>query len=179
MLETSRTKAESGSETVAAKLAGAIEVLAALESEQADLALAAVQRQFGAAEKLTAHRGKVAAAKTAVEELQAAQVRAQEIERMGASARIIELRNSDIDDLLVGISTIDCCEGCSTNECVIGPGVGRCCHPNKGGLPPAFMNDETLRRFQQAARAEIVALERGDADEDDDSDEEEAGDAEQ
>lgn len=173
-METRCSKPEHGSEAVAAKLAGATEVLAALESEQADLALAAVQRQFGASEKLTAHRAKVAAAKTAVEELQAAQVRAEELERMGASARVIELRNSDIDDLLVGISAIDCCEGCSANECVIGPGVGRCCHPNKGGLPPAFMNDETLRRFQQAARAEIVALERGDVDDEDDSEEEAA-----
>lgn len=174
MLGTNRMQPENGSEAVAGKLAGAIEVLAALETEQADLALAAVQRQFGAAEKLTAHRAKVAAAKTAVEELQAAQVRAQELERMAASSRVIELRNADIDDLLVGISAIDCCDGCSAAECVIGPGVGRCCHPSKGGLPSAYFNDETLRRFQQAARAEIEALERGDYDDEDGSEEEAA-----
>ncbi|MCA1414473.1 hypothetical protein I6F30_25455 [Bradyrhizobium sp. NBAIM20] len=155
-------KTSNRSESLAEKLDGALAILAALETEGADLTLAAVERRFGATEKLTEHRAKIAAARTAVEELRAAQVRAQEIERMAASARVLELRSTNMDQLLAGISAKGCCTGCSAAECMIGPGVGRCCHPNKGGLPYEYFNDPVLRGLQHGARAAIQALERGD-----------------
>ncbi|WP_439409763.1 hypothetical protein ACNJX9_17815 [Bradyrhizobium sp. DASA03076] len=57
---------------VRVKLDGAKAVLAALEVEVAELTLEAVERKPGAAERLSAHRAKIAAARTAADELTAA-----------------------------------------------------------------------------------------------------------
>jgi len=146
--------------------------LAGLQSQTPGLALARAERQPGANKAYTDHQASVTAATADLNDKIAAAEQAAELDRKAAMARIELLRNADPDDLMEGLSVTDCCDGCSDTECMLGPGVGRCCHPGKGGLAPEHFNDQFLRRLQSAAREEIAALERGDYD--DEETEEEA-----
>jgi hypothetical protein len=52
-----------------------------------------------------------------------------------------------------GITTSECCDGCSRDRCVITE-INYCAHPFKGGLQSAQMNDEqALKRFNRAKAA--------------------------
>lgn len=77
---------------VAAKLEAALDALATLETEVGELALEAIERKAGAAEKLTARRGEIDAAKRAVEELRAAVKRAERLDREADAAAAVTMR---------------------------------------------------------------------------------------
>ncbi|MET4149912.1 hypothetical protein [Bradyrhizobium sp. RT7b] len=142
-------------------------VLAALAAETPRLALAKAELQPGAHKAYTEHEAKVAAARLDLDAKIGAAEAAAELDRQAAIDRRLMIRNADPDDLLEGISALDCCEGCSESECLLLGGLPRCGHPNKGNLPPELMNDQTIRRLRTIAIAEIKALERDDDEEDD------------
>lgn len=77
---------------VAALLDGAKAVLAGLEAELPPLILDAVDRKPDAAERLSSHRARVDAAKTAVNELQMAQALAVRLDREAAAERSAQSR---------------------------------------------------------------------------------------
>ncbi|MCK1542206.1 hypothetical protein IVA98_32930 [Bradyrhizobium sp. 160] len=131
------------------------------------MALALAERQPGAAKVYAEHEAALAAAKSDLVVKSAAAKQASELDQKVARERVEMLRNADPDDLMIGLSALDCCDGCSETECMIAPGVGRCAHPRKGGLPLAYHNDRVLHQLQGIAREEIAALERGDYDDDD------------
>jgi hypothetical protein len=83
---------------VIVKLDGARAVLAALETEVGELALEAVERKPGAADRLTAHRAKIAAAKTAVAELEAALRLAERLDRQTAAEAVEMMRAEQLAD---------------------------------------------------------------------------------
>src|SRR5690349_9663985 len=84
---------------IAAKVDGARAVLAALDAELGPLILDAVERKAGAPEKLSAHRGKLEAAKTAVEELKVAQRLAARLEREDAAEQNAQTRADQLTKL--------------------------------------------------------------------------------
>jgi multidrug efflux pump subunit AcrA (membrane-fusion protein) len=151
---------------IEAQVREAESTLAALQAKTASVALARSERQSGSNKAWTDHEIAVAAAKSDLDAKIAAAEEAAEIDRKAAAARVEMLLKADTDDLLEGISAIDCCDGCSATECMVAPGVGRCCHPRKGGLPHEYHTDTALRRIQGVARTELAALERGDYDDD-------------
>lgn len=152
------------------QVAAARNLLADLEAATPQLQLAKAEMQVGANKAFADHETALAAARADLNAKIGTPEAAAELDRRAASSRVETLLNADPDDLFVGLSAVDCCDGCSETECMIGPGVGRCCHPNKGGLPPAFFNDHKLRALQQSARDEIAALLKGDDGDDDDED---------
>jgi hypothetical protein len=54
------------------------------------------------------------------------------------------------DSPFAGITSMECCDGCHKDGCVIS-GMNYCAHPFKGGLQAAQMNDQAaLKRFNRA-----------------------------
>ncbi|WP_128966105.1 hypothetical protein [Bradyrhizobium guangdongense] len=74
-------------------------MLASLEAELEHLILDAVDRKAGAAEKLSTHRGKVEAARTAVDELKVAQRLAARLEREDTAERDAQARSGQLAEL--------------------------------------------------------------------------------
>ncbi len=77
---------------IAAKLDGARALLAALDAESAEMALAAIDRKPGAADKLAAHRNKTISAEAAVTELDRALRLVRRIERADAAESASKVR---------------------------------------------------------------------------------------
>lgn len=77
---------------VHAKLDAALAVLTDMDMQVGELALEAVERKPGAAEKLTAHRAKIEAAKTAVAELRAAVELAERLDREADAVAAVKMR---------------------------------------------------------------------------------------
>jgi hypothetical protein len=148
--------------------------LAALSAETPRLALAKAELLPGAHKAYTEHEAKVAAARLDLDAKVGAAEAAAELDRQAATDRRVMIRNADPDDLLEGISALDCCEGCSEAECILLGGLPRCGHPSKGNLPPELMNDQAIHRLRTIAIAEIKAIERGDYDDEEGSEEETA-----
>jgi membrane protein involved in colicin uptake len=145
-----------------------------LEAKTPLLLLAKAEMQSGAHKAFTTHEAALKAARADLDDKTAAAEAAAELDREADRARVEMLRNADVDDLLEGFSATDCCDGCSATECMIAPGLGRCAHPKKGGLPIAYGSDPVLRRLQGAAHEELQAIARGDYDCDDEQEDEAA-----
>jgi hypothetical protein len=92
------TAVEPRAPAVHAKLDGAVAALATLETEVAELALAAAENRPGAAGKLTQHRGKIELAKQHVEELRAALKLAVRIDRENEAACAARMRDEQFAD---------------------------------------------------------------------------------
>lgn len=152
------------SPAIMAQVKEAEAVLAALEAKMPRLALAKAELQQGAHKAFTDHEAALAAARSDLNTKIAAAEAAAELDRQAAAERREMIRRADPDDLLEGISALDCCDGCSESECLLAGGLARCAHPLKGNLPPELMNDTAIRKLRSVANAELEALQRGDYD---------------
>jgi hypothetical protein len=82
--------------TVIAKLDGALAVLAAMEAEVDELALAAAENQAGAIGKLSAHRAKIEEAERRVSEMRRAVALAQRLDRQANVAAVTQMRGEQL-----------------------------------------------------------------------------------
>lgn len=149
-------------------------VLASLEAQTPVLALAKAELQPGAHKAYGDHLDAIAAARADVDAKASAAEAAAALDRAAAAERIALIRAADPYDLIEGVTTTDCCDGCSETECLLAGGLGICQHPNKAAIPPGLMSDPVIRKFREVARAELEAQVRGDYDDEDEDDNEEA-----
>lgn len=137
-----------------------------LESLTPRLSLNRSNEVPGAAVALRDHLARVAAAKAEYDLAAVAHDEALDQDAAAAARRITAIRDLDPADAVAGITVTDCCDGCSATGCMIAGGFSRCCHPQKGGVPPAHHSDRIISSFYQAARDEIAAQMSGDDDDD-------------
>lgn len=149
-------------------------VLAGLEAQTPSLALAKAELQPGAHAAYSAQLDAIAAARADVDAKASAAEAAAALDRTAAAERIALIRAADPYDLIEGVTSTDCCDGCSAAECLLAGGLGFCQHPNKSAIPPGLMADPVIRKLRETARAEIEAQVRGDYDGEDEDDNEEA-----
>jgi hypothetical protein len=136
-------------------------VLAGLETEVAEAALAAAEETPGAQEKLALLYGKIGVAKFEIDSNAKAHDLAQRLDRQAVEDWKTAIQAMPPEKIIAGITASSCCRLCSADTgCVITAGQN-CAHPVKTGVLPVRLADNpAIRKIFAAACAKTGVARR-------------------